>query len=100
MQKNFFSEYWLYGLVSGAGRLVRALPGSWALATGRAAGTVAYWVSPKRRAVSRGNLQAAFGGERSPAELDRLCLDNFRHLGMSFVEMLLTPSKDYAFVGR
>ncbi|OGX37321.1 MAG: hypothetical protein A3C53_03475, partial [Omnitrophica WOR_2 bacterium RIFCSPHIGHO2_02_FULL_68_15] len=100
MKPSFFSEYCLYAAVKGAGRLFRGLPVPWAVACGRALGRLAYWAQPKRRAICLGNLAAALGRERPPESLDRLCRGVFETIGMSFVEMLLTPSVDERYLRR
>ncbi len=62
------------------------LPWRLGLWVGRRLGDLAYWVLPGRRAVARENLERAFGREWSGRELDRLCRESFRHLGMTLVE--------------
>ena len=62
------------------------LPWRLGLWVGRRLGDLAYWVLPGRRAVARENLERAFAAERSGPELDRLCRESFRHLGMILVE--------------
>ena len=98
--KSSFSDWWLSAAVRGLGLVVRALPLSWVLAAGRGVGTLVYWGQPKRRAVGLNNLRAAWGGERSGEELARICRGSFQQLGMSFVEMLLTPAIDRGYVAR
>lgn len=100
MQASFFSEYCLYAAVRGFGAVVRRLPLAWALGVGRAFGVVAYWTQPKRRAVSRGNLRAALGRERSPEALEAIGRGTFQHLGMSLIELLRAPRVDAAYVRR
>src|SRR3989338_4850293 len=100
VKKSFFSEYWLYATVRLAGWGLRRLPVPLALACGRVFGTVASWVQPKRRAICLGNLKAAFHGARGPAELDAICRGVFQTIGMSFVEVLLTPAIDERYVDR
>ena len=62
------------------------LPWRLGLWVGRRLGDLAYWVLPGRRAVARENLERAFAGERNAPELDRLCRESFRHLGVTLVE--------------
>lgn len=100
MKASFFSEYCLYGAVKGIGAVVRALPPSWAVGLGRRLGRAAYAIQPKRRAICLGNLRGAFRDERSPEALDRICRGVFETMGMSFVEMLMTPSVDEAYLRR
>ena len=100
MKPSFFSEYCFYAAVRGVGRLVRWLPVPWAAACGRGLGRFAYWAQPKRRAICLGNLTAAFRDERSPEALERICRGVFETIGMSFVEMLLTPSVDEPYLRR
>jgi len=68
------------------GVMLAYLPCRAGLWMGRRLGDLAYWVVPGRRAVARDNLERAFGGERNGRELDRLCRESFRHLGMTLVE--------------
>ena len=76
------------------------MPPAWALACGRGIGLVSYWVQPKRRAICLGNLKAAFAAEKPPEELEQICRGTFQTIGMSFVEVLLTPAIDEAYVDR
>ncbi|OGL13525.1 MAG: hypothetical protein A3G97_00785 [Candidatus Rokubacteria bacterium RIFCSPLOWO2_12_FULL_69_21] len=68
------------------GVMLAYLPWPVGLWVGRRLGDLAYWVLSGRRAVARENLERAFAGQRSAAELDRLCRESFRHLGMTLVE--------------
>ena len=62
------------------------LPWRSGLWVGRRLGDLAYWILRGRRAVTRENLERAFSAERSGPELDRICRESFRHLGMTLVE--------------
>lgn len=62
------------------------LPVGLGLWVGRRIGDLAYWALSGRRRVASQNLARAFGGERSGRDLDRLCRESFRHLGMTLVE--------------
>ncbi len=68
------------------GATLAYLPWRAGLWMGRRLGDLTYWVLPGRRAVARDNLERAFGRERNGRELDRLCRESFRHLGMTLVE--------------
>ncbi len=68
------------------GAMLAYLPWRVGLWMGRRLGDLACWVMPGRRAVARENLERAFGRERNGRELDRLCRESFRHLGMTLVE--------------
>lgn len=81
---QFRSEYLLFLLLS---TLVRVLPLSWALALGRALGTLIYFVQPRRRSKARKNLRLAFP-EKDEEECRQLLRENFRQLGITAVEML------------
>lgn len=66
--------------------LLAHLPSGVGLAVGRRVGDLLWWVLPRRRRVALENLQRSFGGERSPAEIQRLARRSFQHLGMSLIE--------------
>jgi KDO2-lipid IV(A) lauroyltransferase len=53
---------------------------------GRRLGDLAYWVLLGRRTVARQNLALALGRERTARELDCLCRQSFRQLGMTLAE--------------
>lgn len=76
----------LLGPLALLGVTLAYLPWRAGLWAGRRLGDLAYWVLPGRRSVARENLERAFAGERSTPELDRLCRESFRHLGMMLVE--------------
>lgn len=70
----------------GLARCLGSLRPGFLLWLGRRLGDVAYWLLPRRRAITRQNLERAFGAARTRRELKRLCRESFRHLGMTVVE--------------
>lgn len=48
---------------------------------GRGCGQLLYWFDARHRRVAEDNLTAAFGNERSPAEIRALARENFRRFG-------------------
>ncbi|MBF0490345.1 MAG: lysophospholipid acyltransferase family protein [Candidatus Omnitrophica bacterium] len=49
--------------------------------------TIAYWVLKRMRKHAMETLQMAFGHEKSPAELKRICKACFNTLGKGFIEL-------------
>jgi len=74
------------GPLAALGGVLACLPSGIGLWVGRRLGDLAYWLLPGRRAMARQNLARAFGAELSAPELDKLCRESFRHLGMMLVE--------------
>jgi KDO2-lipid IV(A) lauroyltransferase len=62
------------------------LPLDFRLWVGRRLGDLAHWALWGRRGVARQNLALAFGRERTARELDCLCRQSFRQLGMTLAE--------------
>jgi len=76
--------YLAFRLVLG---LLGLLPVGAALALGRGAGNLAYYVLwPERRKALR-HLEMAFGSEKSEAERRRIARKSFQHLAVNFVEL-------------
>ncbi len=100
MKKSFFSEYPLYATAKGLSFFLRVLPLRLALGFGAACGVGMYRLLPKRAALARGNLHAAFSKELSLKELEVICRNVFKHLGMLLVEVLRTPSVDKAYLDK
>lgn len=71
-------------LVRGLFALLQALPLRVLARLGRAGGALAYVLDARHRRVAWRNLTAAFGRERSPAELRALARENFRRIGENF----------------
>ena len=76
------------------GLLVAFRPMSWRLAQalGDGLGGLAYWVSPRYRAIADKNLKIAFGDSLSERERQALTLRTFRSFGRALAEFLKTPS--------
>ena len=55
---------------------------------GSGVGDVLYFSLRKRRRIARRNLQIAFGGEKPPDELARICRESFRNVGKTAIEFL------------
>jgi KDO2-lipid IV(A) lauroyltransferase len=69
------------------GWLIAHLPAAVSLWIGRRLGNLAWYVLPRRRAITRANLIRAFGDEVSPAEIERLARGSFEHFGMNLAEV-------------
>ena len=67
--------------------LVRALPRSLAFSLGKGLGQLAQYVQGRRVRISRDNLQKAFP-EMPSKEISETISAMFRHLGISFIDML------------
>ena len=67
--------------------LVRALPRSLALALGKRLGQCAQRIQGRRVNIARKNLQHAFP-EMSSQEVSKTIVEMFKHLGISFIDML------------
>ena len=66
--------------------LARSLPWPRLVGWGRWLGRFVYHVLPIRRRVVLENLQAAFGAERSAAEIEGIARDFYAHLGTTLLE--------------
>lgn len=67
--------------------LVKALPRSLALNLGKRLGQLAQYLQSRRVSIARDNLQRAFP-EMSPEDVTETISEMFKHLGISFVDML------------
>jgi len=88
---NSFKESCLPAVLKGLGVVLRALPFGAAIALARIFGTAGYYCLPKKRRVAYGNIKTAFGGKRSPEEINRIVKRTFQGLACSFVEFLWLP---------
>ncbi len=66
---------------------VRVLPRSWALDLGKWLGQLAPYFQGKRVNIARDNLQRAFP-EMPPEEASETISAMFKHMGISFIDML------------
>ena len=67
---------WLvYGIVATLVRFIQTLPLTWAARLGRAGGAAAFWLDGRHRRVALQNMTAAFGTERTSAEIQALARD-------------------------
>jgi KDO2-lipid IV(A) lauroyltransferase len=88
---NSFKESCLPAVLKGLGVVLRALPFGVAIALARAFGAAGYYFLPAKRRVAYGNIKTAFGGKRSPEEIDRIVKRTFQGLACSFVDFLWLP---------
>ena len=82
----------LYYIARAVIALVQALPLRWAARLGRGAGVLAYLLDARHRKVTLANLQACFGGEKSPAEIRAIAAENFRRIGENFACAIKTTA--------
>lgn len=72
-------------------RVIRCVPPHWLPAIGSSIGDFVRIVSIIHRRRVMDNLEIAFGGEKSPAELRRIVREFYRNLGMNLLEFLRMP---------
>jgi KDO2-lipid IV(A) lauroyltransferase len=83
---------WLaYAALRVVATILHMIPVEICLKMAAAAGSIAYFVLPKKAAHARRNLQIAFGHEWSDARIDAVARASFEHLGMLAVEVMFTP---------
>ena len=70
--------------------LAGVLPGKWAFRLGEWLGSLAWHLYPARRKLVMRNLRIAFGGEKSPTELEALARENFRRTGGNLISVAHT----------
>ncbi|MBN2719644.1 MAG: lysophospholipid acyltransferase family protein [Proteobacteria bacterium] len=68
--------------------IFRILPHDWAMAFGKGLGALGYHLARGRRRTALENLEAAFRGEKTPDEIQRIALASFQHLGIAVAEFL------------
>lgn len=73
------------------------IPVRFGLFIGRLAGGLVYYLNKRRRSVAYSNMKAAFKGEKSPEEIDRLIKNMYKNFGEVFIEVLTLPriNKNY-----
>lgn len=89
-----------YFLVRGLNLVFSALPMEVALWFGRRVGTLIHLFSGRRSKIAYSNLKAAFGEERTPAELKRLTGDVYIHMGQTFAELIAMTKVDAKYVDK
>jgi len=81
----------LYILLLFINKVFFILPLDFALVIGRFGGVLAYLFLPRYPKITRENLKAAFEGEKSLSEINRIAIGVFQNLGMNAAEVLSTP---------
>lgn len=71
-----------------------------ALWFGRRVGSCIHLFSARRSKIAYSNLKAAFGKERTPAELKRLTRDVYIHMGQTFAELIALTKVDAKYVEK
>lgn len=74
-----------------ASLFMRQLPLAWAMALGRAAGWIWYYLVPIRCALAKANVRLAFGKTISPGRRNQIVRASLAHMGMYVVEELRLP---------
>jgi lauroyl/myristoyl acyltransferase len=69
-----------------------ALPIEWGFLAGRGVGACGYWLLPGLRRLARNNLEMAFEGEKTPAEIEAMAIEHFRRLGANLVSAVKLAS--------
>lgn len=80
------SRYFGYFVLRAAHAFVCRLPLPVGRALARVAGTLAYHIARRERAIATVNLTRAYGGEKSPEEIRRIARDVFRNLALTVAE--------------
>ena len=91
LMKYKYRRYFLYYLGRTAAFLIYLLPrriGVWICGL---LGRCAFFVLPKYRRITVGNLTKVFGGEKSTGEIRRIALNVFENLGKSACELINFP---------
>ena len=98
MAKHRFYRYPLYLLTRFGAGLLLCLPRSWALALANGAGYLGYRFVSRQRTKILENLKLAYGGTKSPAELDVIGRGVMGHMLRTAVDFLrfATLSRDQA----
>lgn len=100
MKKSFITESILYWLARGLSAVAGGLSPGFNAALGARVGDVVYRMLPKRRVAALKNLRAAFGGQYTPAQYQRIIRSMFQNLGMTLMEIARIPRIDRAYVER
>ena len=77
-----FSIYLFYRAVTA---IASALPLRFLFSIGNAIGFAGWLLFPEYRQLARRNLETAFGEEKSPRELGRICRRHFQRLGSNLL---------------
>ncbi len=72
-------------------RIMRIIPRSWALSTGKNLGLLYYRIGNKYRNRALSNLTMAFGNEKSEAEIRRIAQGVFAHFGETAADAIRIP---------
>ena len=94
------TDFLLYCLLKTAGPFVRALPLPLVFFIGRRLGDLAWCFDVKHRLRAYSHIKTAFGAQRPPAELYSITRQFYRSFGENFMEMLLIPRMDKAYIDR
>ncbi|MBY0369238.1 hypothetical protein K2X33_01035 [bacterium] len=81
-----------FQLLIALSKLLNALPHRLRVGLGAALGAIWFHVLRFRRDVVLENLRTAFGSEKSEAELRKIAALNFRHYGLTLIEILQSIS--------
>ena len=85
---TYISHRFTYFVYRGVEALVRLLPLELGWRLGRAVGVLSWAAFPGYRRLARRNVEIAFGGERTAAELDGLTREHFASLGANLLSSL------------
>lgn len=78
---NLLLHWWGRGLIA----FVQLFPLTGVARFGRRLGQLSWWLDRRHRGVALANLTAAFGHEKSPAEILALARENFLRLGENYL---------------
>ena len=93
-------DYTLYLIAKFSSALLRTLPVGIALAIGRLFGRLAYIFNYKRAKVAYANMRSAFCKEKEPSEMRDIVKHLYRNFGATFVEVLMIPKVDKAYIDK
>lgn len=86
-----FRRYYLYYLARTFCGLFYILPINIGLRVGAALGRIAFHITAKYRNITLSNLRRAFGGSKTPDEINKIARRTFENLGKNAVELINFP---------
>jgi len=99
VKKNSLIEYFLYLIAKAVTFIIRFVPLSLSIFTGRTIGALAFYIFVKKRNIAYKNLKIAFPGH-SCKKINRIIKETFRNCAQHIIELFYLPWVDERYINK
>jgi len=92
-----YLSYYLYRLI---GAILPHVPPQWGYPLATRSGDLAYHLTPRQRARVRNNIRHVLGASATPAQIERVVRQVYRHIGANYYDLFRQPTLSFDEIDR